>query len=303
MVANYQEFMVPAVALDTSVTGRIANLDGDGLLFEWDIFRSRTSEPDTGTVSIYNLAPAVSGAIQEAYNVFRDSTGFEVIFSLGWQRLPKKLMVADVWRYTPALRDQVDVMTVFELGDGIRGTQDAQVGYNLAGTTVGAFLKFVIQAPVDGGDIGGGGLGLILSPDSAAIIDAASTRANLGAVSSLPVLQSTKQAVDLLMATLGLEWRIHNGEFKPLLAGTINDPPYILRPNTGLVDYTKRDDGGASVTALAIPEVQPGLQILLQDNFGRNLDAPVYRVDSVRFTGSSRGESLMFIEAQRSEVL
>jgi len=302
MVANYQEFIIPAVSLATSV-GVIQNLDGDGLLFEWDILRTRTSEPDTGTIGIYNLSPAISGAIQEAYNAFRDSTGFEVIFSLGWQRIPKKVMVADVWRYVPALRDSTDVMTVFELGDGLRGTQDSQIGYNLSGATVAEFLKFVIVAPVNGGDIGGGGLGLILSPDSAAIIDAASTKANLGAFSSLPVLQSTKQAVDLIMATIGLEWRIHNGEFIPLRAGTINRPGYILRPNRGLVEYTKRDDGGASVVALAIPEVQPGLQVFIQNNLGKNLDAPVYRVDSVRFTGSSNGQSLMYIEAQRSAVL
>ena len=42
---------------------------------------------------------------------------------------------------------------------------------------------------------------------------------------------------------------------------------------------------------------------MVRDEKGLNVDAPLYRVDTVSFTGSTQGESIMAIEAERARLV
>ena len=177
------------------------------------------------------------------------------------------------------------------------------MGLNVSGIAFSKFLLFLITAPVNTGDIGGGGLGLKLRTADKIFLEQQAFKLSLQQISNSPAFASTKQAADWLMATLGLEWRVQNGFFIPMQGGINNDPAIELSPNSGLIGYAKRDDGGITLTALAIPEVQPGLRIVVRDEKGLNVDAPLYRVDTVSFTGSTQGESIMAIEAERARLV
>jgi hypothetical protein len=194
-------------------------------------------------------------------------------------------------------------MTILSIGDGNKTLRDQAVGRSFVNVNIVNVLDYLVALPPAGNDVGGGGLGLILTPESKAVILAAASELPIQTWGNITKGANTREAVDVIMATLGLEWRVYNGEFVAMRGGTINRPGAILQPNSGLITYTERDDGGVSLVSLANPRIEPGLQVFVKDNLGRNLAEPVYRVESVHFFGDTEGESLMEIEAKRVVVL
>ena len=305
MVAAFKRFYIPAVRIDTPV-GPIVNLDGNGIFIEWDIFRDNTNTVDQGTITIYNLSEAFRKILFESWRLVQRGFGlaWNVSFNLGWEGLPELLMKGDVWNMVPSDRTgATDVKTIFSIGDGNKSIRDQTMGRSFVNVNIVNVLDYLVQLPPAGNDVGGGGLGLILTPESKAVITVAAAELPIQAWGNITQGSNTREAVDVIMATLGLEWRVHNGEFIAMRAGTINRPGVILKPSSGLITYTERDDGGVSVHALAHPRIEPGLQVFVKDNLGRNLAEPVYRTESVRFFGSSEGESVMDIEAKRVVIL
>ena len=311
MVAAFKRFYIPAVRLDTPV-GPVVNLDGNGIYFEWDIFRDNTNTVDQGTITIFNLSEAFRKLLFESWLITQRASsillpvklGWNVNFTLGWEGLPELLMKGDVWNIVPSDRTGgTDVMTVLSIGDGNKSIRDQTVGRSFVNVNIVNVLDYLVGLPPAGNDVGGGGLGLLFTPESKAVITAAASELPITTWGNIVQGSNTREAVDVIMATLGLEWRVYNGEFIAMRGGTINRPGVILQPNSGLIDYTARDDGGVSVNALANPRIEPGLQIFVKDNLGRNLAEPVYRVESVHFFGDTEGASLMEIEAKRVVIL
>ena len=305
MVAAFKRFYIPAVRIDTPV-GPIVNLDGNGIFVEWNIFRDNTNTVDEGTITIYNLSEAFRKVLFESWRLVQSGfgLGWNVRFNLGWEGLPELLMSGDVWNMVPSDRTgATDVRTILSIGDGNKSIRDQTVGRSFVNVNIVNVLEYLVALPPAGNDVGGGGLGLILTPESKAVITVAAGELPIQLWGNITQGSNTREAVDVIMATLGLEWRVFNGEFIAMRGGTINRPGVILKPNSGLITYTERDDGGVSVHALANPRIEPGLQVFVTDNLGRNLAEPVYRTESVRFNGDTEGASLMDIEAKRVVVL
>ena len=110
-----------------------------------------------------------------------------------------------------------------------------------------------------------------------------------------------------LLDTFGLEWKVINGQVifleRGITASSQGQAAALLAPSTGLLEWSPTD-AGLALTALAQPSIRPGSQIVVRDGFGRPVGAPGFRVESVRFTGSTfTGESIMTIEARRSVPL
>lgn len=297
-MTTFRRFLIPAVRLDTA-QGPIENLDGMGVRFEWSIERDNTNKVDRGTVSVFNVHPAQIGAIEEAWRVLSAASGYLVTFSLGWDRIPVRCLVGDVFDLQAAKRTPTDVITTFQIGDGNKNARDQSLLQGFKNVSLDIVLEWLVQLPPADTDIGGGGLGLIYPPESKALIKTAQAELPLQTFSNIPPGIGVKDAIDIIMETLGLEWRVHNGAFIALRGGMINRPGFILRPSTGLIEYAKRNDGGCSLIAYANPEIEPGLQILVQDDKGRPFGAPVYRTEKVSFRGTSAGESIMTIEGGR----
>jgi len=294
----FRRFLIPAVRLDTA-QDPIVNLDGQGVRFEWSIERDNTNKVDRGTVSIFNLDPKIRGAIHEAWRILSEASGYLVTFSLGWDRIPVRSLVGDVFDLDPDRRTPTDVITTFQIGDGNKKARDQSLVQGFKNVSLDIVLEWLVQLPPAPADAGGGGLGLLYPPESKALIKAAQAELPLLTFSNIPPGAGVKDAIDIIMETLGLEWRIHNGAFIALRGGMINRPGFILRPSTGLIEYAKRNDGGCSLVAYANPEIEPGIQILVQDDRGRPFGAPVYRTEKVSFRGTSAGESIMNIEGGR----
>jgi hypothetical protein len=298
MVAPFKRFFIPAVALTTS-DGVISNLDGQGLRFEWDITRDNTNKPDEGTITIYNLAPALRGLIQATWEALSAASGYLVDFGIGWERVPQTVIRADVWDLEIDRRTPTDVLSVFRLGDGNKPLRDQVVGKSFSGVKIDIVLDYLVSLPSAPTDVGSGGLGLIYPPESKALVKQAASELPIQTWGNIPQGANTREAVNLIMDTLGLEWRVQNGAFIVLRAGALNKPPVLLRPGTGLINYQRRNDGGCVLSGLADPRVEPGLQLLVQDDLGKPYGAGVFRTERVTFRGSSSDENLMEIQAAK----
>ena len=299
MPSPFTRYFIPAVQLVTA-QGLISNLDGNGIRFEWDISRDNTNKPDAGTVTVYNLSPTLTGLILEAWQALSAASGYLVTFGLGWERVPSTVIVADVWDFVPDRRTPTDTMAIFRLGDGIKANRDQAVGRSFNGVKIDIVLDYLVQIPPAPSDAGGGGLGLIYPPESKALIKTAAAELPIQSWGNIPAGANTREAIDLIMDTLGLEWRVQNGAFIALRGGVINRPPVILRPGTGLIKYERRNDDGAVLEALANPDIEPGSQVIVQDNNGKPFGAGVFRVERVNFRGSSDAESVMNIRAAKA---
>lgn len=299
---TFKRFYIPAVQLEIG-GAIISNLDSQGLRIEWEIERDNTNKADEGTVTIYNLAPALINGIFEAWQqLSQTSAGFFAIFSLGWDRVPQICFTGEVWDLIPERRTPTDRLSVFRLGDGNRPLRDGVVAQTFKQVQIGTVLEYLVSLPPASVDAGGGGLGLLYPAESKALVETAAGELPMQTFGNIPAGSNTRDAIDLIMDTLGLEWRVHNRSFVAMRGGIINRPGPILRPGTGLISYEKRNDGGIVVSALANPDVEPGIQIQVQDNLGRAFGEPVYRVTRVRFAGNTDGDSIMEIEAAKGRA-
>jgi hypothetical protein len=298
---SFRRFFIPSVSFRAFDQPVISNLDGQGLLMEWDVKRDNTPSADEGELRIYNLAPAASGAIHELWQTRAESLGFPCTLSVGWDGVPKKLIQADIYDIIPQQRTAVDVVSVFRFGDGGRNLRDAVTMQSYANVKINIAIELLVKLPFASPDgTFRGGLGLGYPKASRDLVDAAAAATPLPVLRTITKGLNTRKRITEMMRTIGLDWRVHNGAFIAMRAGAILDRPgVVLRPGTGLISYSKRNDGGISLEALANPDVEPGLQIQVQDDKKKPFGELSYRVEHVSFRGSTRGESLMLVEATK----
>lgn len=296
-----QSFYIPAVSIITVPGITLTNLDSTGLRMEWSVRRDNTNKPDSGTVTVYNLAPETSGVIYEAWQAIRQGiqTGLSFTLALGWNKVPEIVMQGDIVNFIPAQRTATDVLTIWEIGDGTERLRDSVVGRDFANVNIVTLLDYLVPLPPAPNDAGGGGLGLIIPPSSKALIAQAAAEIPLQEWSNISKGMNTVEAVTTVMDTLGLEWRSQNGAFIALRAGLINRPGPTISPQSGLISYTAKDDGGIEFTALADTRFEPGIRCSALDNFGKPIGSPSYRVESVAFTGSTDEDSLMAVVGRK----
>ena len=297
-MATFDQFLIPAVQLDTA-QGTIANLDGSGLRFEWQITRDNTPNPDQAEIMIYNLAPVLAGEIAEAWRALSAASGYLVTFGLGWERIAKTVIVGDVWDLIPDQRTPTDRILRLKIGDGNTANRDSVSVNTYKDITVVRAVELIATLKAGSPDEpNSGGLGLDFPDSSRAVVSEA---AKAVAVKKITIAgaYNARELMDDIMSTLGLEWRVKNGQFIALRGGVINRPGPIIKPSTGLISYTTRNDGGIDFTALADPEVEPGIQVQVLDNNDRPFGAVVYRVDRVTFRGNTDGESIMAVSASK----
>jgi hypothetical protein len=303
-ISAVQSFYIPAVAVTTIPGFTFTNLDSSGLRIEWSVFRDNTNKPDTGEVIVYNLGLATRSAIYEAWQAVRRGVQVNTFtLAIGWNKVPKIVMTGEIIELTPNRRTPTDVLTVWKIGDGAERVRDSIVGRDFHNVNIVVALENLVLFPPSPDDAGGGGLGLLFPPETKALVTQAAAE-----VTQLKGFQqwanitkgmSTKGAIDAIMETLGLEWRIHNSSFIAMRGGIINRPGPRISPSSGLIEYTTKDDGGITFTALADTRFEPGIRCAVLDNLGTPVGALSYRVESVRFTGTSDEDSLMEVVGRR----
>jgi hypothetical protein len=201
-------------------------------------------------------------------------------------------MVGDCWKLTPEIRQGEDIVTKFEIGDGNKQMRDATIGQNFSSLTVNVILQFLVNTV----------LKIPLDPISQALIVAKASELPVTIWNNYVLNGDPQDRLDELIDLLGLEWKIFNGIFIVTDKGnaaTSFPLAFVLNIASGLISWKQIDDGAIEVVALANPNVRPGNQIIVQDSFGIPVGAPAHRVESIQYTGTTDGESIMSVVARK----
>ncbi len=278
----------------------VVNLDGVGLHIAWDVTRSRSSKTDDGTVTIKNLSQAFR---RDAYAAWQNASGsYRVGVHIGWGSEVHLVMAGDCWEFQPEVRAGEDILTVLRFGEGQRPITEStidtpkQYAFEAGQATV---LWLVVQDMFNQ-------LGLKIDPSMQAPFAQAVTATPLAAGGSWVFTGELTSNLNDILDTFGLEWKVINAQViflrRGVTASSQAPVAVLLNADTGLLDW-KLADGGVECLALAQPAMVPGTQIVVQDAFGAPVGAPGFRVETVRFTGQTDGESLMTLVGRRSVVI
>lgn len=279
----------------------ISNLDGAGLRIKWSIYRSRSSKTDVGECTIYNLSKATRALLYETWRVYNGTrTGFRIGVHAGWGGTVGLLMVGECTEMVPARHEGEDVLTTFRFGEGAKVLRESVdltpkiYTYN-AGDSLALWLT--IQAMFQSA-------GLAVDQTMQPLFAEAVASTPLPPVGKWALTGNLVQNITDVLDTFGLEWKIYNGKVIFMRNGVTTSAQgaeaILFNASTGLLGWRETDDGGVEVDALTQPATRVGLQFVVQDAFGAPVGAPGYRVESVRFTGDTDGESKMLVVGRKS---
>jgi len=292
----FTEFLQPSAMLVLLTPPPIVNTDGLGIRMSWNVHRTRSTNADQATITLTNLSYATRRAMHESWKYFSQVFGYTIELSIGWGGLMERVFVGDAWKMIPEERTGEDVITTFETGDGNKQIRDATVGQNFANVSIDVILKYLVTTV----------LKVPLDPASEALILARAALLPIMLWNNYVLQGDPQDRLDELIETLGLEWKIYNGVFIAMEKGnaaTASPIAFPLNVKTGLLDWWEENDGNIGVLALANPNVKPGHRISVIDSFGVPVGSPAHRVESITFTGSTDGDSVMEISARKSVLL
>lgn len=245
-----------------------------GLRLAFEITRTFRGEPDTGTVTLYNLAKAD----QAAAVVF----GVGVQVKAGYQSNADLIFKGKV-REGATRSQTVDRVTQLQVADGELELRKAKVSKTLApGATLGQALKEV--------------LGTLSLDVKKALQDAdgATFGDRVSQVFNGVVLAGTsKETLTKLTDAAGLDWTVQNEQVVIKKKGVRSPTVVVLRPDTGLLDSPEvgvsLQDGNlpiVKVSSLLQPKIYPLQKLRVESaEFTGELE-----VRTVRHTGDTWGQ-------------
>lgn len=298
------------------VIGTIPQLRITDLHFDWSIVKTMNAEPDTATINIYNMDPVsrelIVAKFSEALALSTPSPiataiagvgGVEVdpfvpqidalTLFLGWQGRSELLFTGGFIGIRPEIYATVDTITQIVASDaGLNMRELPPPGGDVA--AVAASTVFANHAGI---------LGLKVAPAALAKVLERAAEVPLPTWQFSDITDS-RIVLNDLMASLGLKWGVANGAVV-IYDGGIRDDllPVQLGTGSGLLSWTRTDNGAYTVQALARPDVLPGGRLILTDNLGLVIGLGPLRVSSVTFTGTNDGPSLMTIDARKLDLI
>ncbi len=269
----------------------VENLTGQGLRLDWQVEKMRGGDPDSASLTIYNLATVSRALLATAWAAMMPTI---VTLFIGWGGLPELVFRGDAWHMVPERVEGTDVLTTIQARDGGGAVRDTPPS---GSTGFGLGLQLAVAQI----------LGLMkLPPSSTAMASIAAAAAGNVAAQSLQHIDATepREALDVLLASVGLGWGIADGMFVVYRGGLRDDVlPAILTPQTGLLNWRVVDDGGVEFEALAQSSVVPGCQVSILGPLGAVIGGGPLRIDEVRFSGSTEGVSTMAGVARKVVLL
>lgn len=296
--AEQATFAASGIAAPT----QLINLDGSGLWMAWELSRSRSSKSDQCEVTIANLSPLVRAQLFAAWQATRSTPfGFPMALYLGWDRQLTLAFSGEVYDLIPSRRVGVDVHTVIRMGEGYKSVErnaDAPTVHTYSagqGAVIWGLLVYCFTQ-----------LGLRVDPAQQPVVEAAVVATPLPVDGQISLEGETREVLDGLVASLGLEWKVIDGLVvfmrQGVTASAQGSAAMLLDAAHGLLSWEETDGGGIRVDALAQPQARPGDQFVVIDSFGAPLGA-LYRCESVSMSGATDHTSIMTIDGRPSVPL
>ncbi len=265
---------------------------GHGLFCQWDIRKAWGNSPDTGTVTVANLDIPFRKAL--AVRMAVPGPPLQVQLLVGWGGFPEQLIVADVLRAQPEVKDRTDVFTHFELGDGAVALRDTPPA---GGTEVGLGISAIVLklVTID--------LGYVASPSAIAVVAKEAAKVPIPLLNGQVYDAPAEQQLNELLESIGLTWGHSNGFWVVYRLGVRQDIlPAILTPNHGLLNWVEQDDGAIMFNALGQSRLEPGAQITIKDEKDIILGGGPLRIENIQFTGSNETTYTMSGVAKKLEI-
>lgn len=262
-----------------------ANPPPDTLRIDWNVSKTIGTSADECQVTIYNLdltwRKAVEGIRRSGQGARALTT--RLVLNIGWGGIPEPMFLGEVTWFEAGRQQDADILTtITALAGGVAYAAPVAGGSDF-GLAASAIL--IVEAAK---------MGVTVTPAVLAIVEAEASARAITAWTR-PDDMGPRSLLNWMMATLELTWSVD-----PLINSIVvykhgiraDLPIVLLGPTTGLISYTPEDDG-ISFEALAQPRVVPGGQVqLTEGQFELPAGAPM-RVESVEFSGSTYGQSLM----------
>jgi hypothetical protein len=264
-------------------------VDGEGLKIEWDCKMDVGSSSNSGSIRITNLNTETQIPVLARVAELVQNFGFKAKIFFGWEGQVFQLYEAPILKIRPKIFTGTDIVSEIEIADF------AQVGPR---STPGPVLDqaFFIAGFEALAEI----MELKLSAQFRQALSKLQVRSTLDNIASVggeqdkvsvvPGSRARKDFTDLI-TSLGPQygWTVQNGEIFLTTFGLLDDTtaPYVLGFDTGLLSVTPQDDGAFSVTAMGIPTLRPGQQVIIQDENTENLGSGALRIEDIAWNGDS----------------
>lgn len=238
----------------------------DGLRVQFEITKTISKEPNTGTVTLTNCNAETRAWLQ------RD--GMTAWLEAGYDGTYRRILAGAV-RWCESRHDGTDWTTRLEVVDGARADR-ARVGRTYrTGTPVATILRDVAQA-----------MGYVL-PAGGVAIDGALP-------AGVTVAGLARDELTRLLAQFGYSWSIQNEQLQVLRDGAVNaDEAWTISEETGLVgvpEYSaptkSKKQRTLTFQTLLFPQLTPGGRVQLEARVVRGL----HRMRSVKHVGDTHGQ-------------
>lgn len=277
------------------VTVTIDRLEVSGLDCEFVAEKTLEPDPNTCTLSVFNLSRAHRAQLEEIRPKKGDARGIPVRIEAGYETTGTSLIWLGDLRTVDSTTDGVSVRTTVASGDGEKAFQHAEVSKAFGpGTAPDVALRAIARAM----GIGDGNL------DQAIARLTAEGRASIAASLKHGVVFAGPAARQLTDwgASAGLTWSIQDGSLQLLNRGKALAQKAILLDsvtgvNTGLLDSpTVDNEGTLTARMLMTPDVYPGRLVALKS---QHIDG-TFRIERASYVGDNfGGEFSITIEASR----
>jgi hypothetical protein len=237
----------------------------DGLRVQFEITKTISKEPNTGTVTLTNCNAETRAWLQ------RD--GMTAWLEAGYDGTYRRILAGAV-RWCESRHDGTDWTTRLEVVDGARADR-ARVGRTYrTGTPVATILRDVAQA-----------MGYALPAGVAELGGALPAGVTVSGLA--------RDELTRLLAQLGYSWSIQGEQLQVLRDGAVNaDEAWVISEATGLIgvpEYSaptkSKQQRTLTFSALLFPELTPGGRVQLEARVVRGL----HRMRSVKHVGDTHG--------------
>jgi hypothetical protein len=253
-------------------------LDVSGLRIVFNVKKSSSSEPNTATVSVWNLSSMSRGRIK--------SKDQAVVLKAGYTDLLEQLAVGVIKRVEHR-REGVDIVTELEIKDGGQDLLEPEFRRSYTG---GTSRRRIIND--------------ILSKMPHTSVGRIAASGINGSISGKMAFSTTcKRALDRLARSWDFEWSIQDGAVQMLDRDSAIEPvelAIVLNEKTGLIgspartgqegarksrSKTRKQQTGAKFDSLLLPSLRPGRYVLLESEFVTG----AFKAQSVEHAGDTHG--------------
>jgi hypothetical protein len=236
----------------------------------FNIVRSRTKEPNTAEISVYNLS-------QDTRSLFQEKD-IPTVLEAGYTDNISQIFGGQL-DFAKHKFSGTDWVTTLQASDSGKAFRSQRINTSIKGPIpIGDALRAAAQEL-------GVGLGNLADKISKGSIRGTLTEFANGIVLS----GKAEKEFDKILKSMGYSWSIQDGELQ-LLEPTevIGDSAVLLTPGTGMIGSPEPGEKGfVTVRSLLQPELTPGKKIKIQS---KNDDINgFYRVEKVTFLGDSSG--------------